>query len=158
MNRTLQITFCILAFFVFQEISGQSSFLKNNISVGIINSTSSIEYQGLGYYKLEPYNSLHLIYSRRISKNIFLSASTYKIADVDSRRYTLGSKVNALVSYRIQPGVVMDYAFPTTFFAGEFQLGSSLDLHVGNYFVIGTTLRFGTEESLLYGFNGTVKF
>jgi hypothetical protein len=163
MNRILNSALCILALLVFQKARGQNDFSKNCVSIGIIGGTSystSEDYQGfIGLNYLSPYDfsSLQLTYSRRLTKNIFLSASTYKIRE-DNRRYTLGSKLNALVSYRLQPGLIMDYAFPTELYDGEFQIGSSLDFHVGDYFVIGSTFRFGTEESLLYGFSGTVKF
>lgn len=160
MNRLIQIPLFVLALVFFQKASGQNDFAKNNVTIGFIGGTaySPYNYYSSGYY-FEPwdFNAVQLMYSRRLTKNIFLSASTYKIRE-DNRRYTLGTKLNALVSYRLQPGLIMDYAFPTELYDGEFQIGSSLDFHVGDYFVLGSTFRFGTEESLLYGFSGTVKF
>jgi hypothetical protein len=144
---------------LFGVAQNEHGFPKNYVTVGYLGGTVyGDDYNQFGYYNLgEDFNTVQLSYSRRLTKNIYTSLSTYKIKD-DNRRFTLGTKINAFTSSRVQPGLLLDAALDTSDFPGELQFGGSLDFHMGDYFVLGSTFRAGLADGLVYGFSGTVKF
>ena len=132
---------------------------KNYVMIGFVGGsvyTQYPTYYGYSYLGTD-FNALQIGYSRRLTKNIFTSVSTYKISD-NNRRFTAGAKINGLASFRLQPGFLIDFATATSDYEGELQFGGSLDYHLGDYFVLGSTFRAGLADGLVYGFSGTVKF
>lgn len=100
---------------------------KNYVMIGFVGGsvyTQYPTYYGYSYLGTD-FNALQIGYSRRLTKNIFTSVSTYKISD-NNRRFTAGAKINGLTSFRLQPGFLIDFATATSDYEGEFRFSGTV--------------------------------